>query len=147
MSVRSIFPNGEVYLLPPVADVSGSFTPTLAFVGGTGVTYANQQGAYTIIGGAVCQFSIWLELTSRGTAADGAVCAINGLPVAGRADAEIQLLCVATRGMDTEIATPISAAVGADYNFVRLLDADETDLTYADFEDTSRIFVSGSILI
>jgi hypothetical protein len=56
----------------------GTFTPVLAFAGGsTGITYTTQLGRYTKIGNRV-NFNITIDLSNKGSSAGGA--AITGLP-------------------------------------------------------------------
>jgi len=56
----------------------GTFTPVLAFAGGsTGITYTTQLGRYTKIGNRV-NFNITIDLSNKGSSAGGA--SISGLP-------------------------------------------------------------------
>lgn len=62
---------------------TGTFTPTLAFGGGsTGITYSNQQGRYQRVGDTV-HFAIELEITSKGS--DTGSATIQTLPFAAAA--------------------------------------------------------------
>lgn len=61
--------------------VEGTFTPGVAFGGGTtGITYSTQTGAYRQIGGIVF-FTIVLTLTNKGSSTGAAT--LTGMPVAG----------------------------------------------------------------
>lgn len=63
---------------------STTFTPVLAFGGGsTGITYTTQFGTYTRIGNTV-RFKIYLVLSSKGSSTGNAT--ITGLPVTSAND-------------------------------------------------------------
>jgi hypothetical protein len=71
---------------PAAADLSdyvtGTWTPTLHFVGGTvGITYNNQNGYYTQIGNTVF-FQADMTLTSKGSSTGAAY--ISGLPLTSK---------------------------------------------------------------
>lgn len=72
---------------------TGTFTPVLAFGGGsTGITYATQQAKYWRVGNVI-HFNINITLTAKGT--DTGDATITGLPVAAASDS--QTIQVASR--------------------------------------------------
>jgi hypothetical protein len=68
-----------VPVLPNFTD-STTFTPGIAFGGGTtGITYSTQQGRYVRIGKQIC-FQLYISLSNKGSSTGSAT--ITGLPVA-----------------------------------------------------------------
>lgn len=76
-SNTGIIPNTSTRTFAIVGETN-TFTPTLAFGGGsTGITYAGQTGSYTRIGNIVT-FTLSLVLTNKGSSTGAAI--ISGLP-------------------------------------------------------------------
>jgi hypothetical protein len=76
---------------------TGTFTPALAFGGGsTGITYASRYGTYTKIG-TRCFFSLFINLTSKGTSTG--VCTITGLPFTSNASNSLSTCSVQANGV------------------------------------------------
>lgn len=125
----------------------GSFTPVLAFGGGsTGITYTTQSGKYRKIGKIVF-FEIFIALSSKGSSTG--VATIAGLPFASAGTNP-------TRGGDigafTNITKPANTIdicwrLGAGLTFLQLLaniDAGATTgLLNGNFSDTTSIQMQG----
>lgn len=121
-----------------------SFTPSISFGNGTtGITYGAQNGYYQRIGN-ICFFSLFLELTSKGSSTGSAI--LEGLPFASSSN-KCRLYAV-TKNVDIPAnyysvlldtrsgQTRANIYVTGDNNAVGLL-------TDAEFANDSQIICSG----
>lgn len=122
----------------------GTFTPGIAFGGGTtGITYTARVGRYTKIGGRVF-FSLFVFLSNKGSSAGTA--RITGLPFTANPTASnfqnvatrIDLVAAALTTIQSFISP--SATLASLENVVA---GAATDLTEASFTNTSNIMLSG----
>jgi hypothetical protein len=124
----------------------GTFNPGLYFGGATvGVTYASRTGAYTKIGNVVF-FSLSMTLTSKGTSTGSAsINNIGFVPSAAGATTSIFISAVTSGVGDSFITTYMPPASGA-LGIFKYATGTATDLTNADFTNTSIVRASGIIL-
>ncbi len=117
-----------------------AFTPAASFGGGTtGITYTNQQGSYSRVGNLVF-FRLRLTLSNKGSSTGNAL--ITGLPLT-MAAAPAPSLTVGTWNAFNTITAPVTArGVPSTTTIVPIHNA-ATQLTDANFQNTSDIFVSG----
>jgi len=80
----------------PATASTGTFTPGIAFGGGsTGITYLEQQGYYTQIGNVV-NFTLAVYLSSKGSSTG--VASITGLPIAAGPNGDVNCIpCICSR--------------------------------------------------
>jgi hypothetical protein len=124
----------------------GTFTPTIAFGGGsTGVTYTNASGYYTKIGNIV-HFTALIDLSSKGT--DTGDVTIGGLPFTATS-ASGRFPDVNTRIIQNVVVdTFLQSAVLNNTTTVGILQYNSTTddqeyLTDADFSNNSELNVTG----
>lgn len=124
----------------------GTFTPTIAFGGGsTGVTYTNASGYYTKIGNIV-HFTALIDLSSKGT--DTGDVTIGGLPFTAT-HASGRFPDVNTRVIQNVVVdTFLQSAVLNNTTTVGILQYNSTTddqeyLTDADFSNNSELNVTG----
>jgi hypothetical protein len=119
----------------------GTFTPAIAFGGGTtGITYTTQSGNYTRIGRVVV-FDIVVTLSAKGSSTGSAQ--ITGLPIAaaGEATTAIHVTAMTAGVGDTHLQSVVSGSV------IVLRDisgGSQANLTDVDFSNTSSIRISGA---
>lgn len=125
---------------------SSTFTPYVAFGGGTtGITYSSQDGNYTIIGNRLF-FDIRIVLTSKGTSTGSTT--IKGLPYNTKNDSTYRvspsvgyMSSVTYTGMIISWMNYNSTQI----NIMQITEAGSISaLTHANFADGSFINVSGN---
>jgi hypothetical protein len=123
--------------------VEGTFTPAIAFGGGTtGITYTTQTGFYTRIGRIVV-FDLTVTLSAKGSSTGNAQ--VTGMPITA---ADNSIASIHITGMTAGVGdTHVQAAVGGTPTVVALRDISggaQANLTDVDFTNTSSIRVSGA---
>jgi hypothetical protein len=122
--------------------VEGTFTPALAFGGGTtGITYTSQSGTYTRIGRLV-HVEILLLLSAKGSSTGSAT--ITGLPltIANTAPASIQISGMTAGVGDTLVQTLFSGG-GTTMALQDISSGNAASLTDVDFTNTSLLRICG----
>ena len=126
--------------------VNGTFTPAVTFGGGsTGITYISQVGNYTICG-HVCNFQIYVYLSSKGASTGGA--ALQNLPTASRGLSggafvfPLNLSSAVLVGVNGINGVMVGSAAA-----ILMTDQTGTSLTDVHFNNNTEIFISGSYLI
>lgn len=124
---------------------NSTFAPTVTFGGAsTGITYGAQTGSYTLCGN-VCNFVIYIQLTSKGSATGAA--SIQNLPTASRAIGggvfvfPLQLSTAVLVGING-----INGAMTGSSATILMTDQTGASLTDVNFNNNTEIFISGSYL-
>jgi hypothetical protein len=121
----------------------GTFTPGLAFGGGTtGITYSSQVGTYTRIG-RVVEVGIQVTLSAKGSSTG--IATITGLPFT--VGSGISQFALSVNAMTAGVGdTHLQAIANASATTITLSDISAggtVDLTDVDFTNTSRIRIGG----
>lgn len=124
---------------------AGTFTPTLTFGGAAvGLTYSKQVGRWQRIGNRVF-FTALVILSAKGSSTGAAV--LNGLPVAGEATVDnFQMLPVRPSSLVSTSGSIVAllTAGGTTLAIAQTTTGTTTNLTDANFNNTSQILISGS---
>ena len=124
---------------------AGTFTPTLTFGGAAvGLTYSKQVGRWQRIGNRVF-FTALVILSAKGSSTGNAV--LNGLPVAGEATVDnYQMLPVRPSSLVSTSGSIVAllTAGGTTLAIAQTTTGTTTNLTDANFNNTSQILISGS---
>jgi hypothetical protein len=129
---------------------TGTFTPALAFGGGsTGITYGSRYGTYTKIG-TRCFFSLFIQLTSKGTSTGA--CTITGLPFTSNASNALSAFSIQTNGVSASNYF-ITAYIDVNQSFINVNLCSTTanaaaalNLTDVQWSGTGNIVVTGHYL-
>lgn len=118
----------------------GTFTPALAFGGGsTGITYSSRTGAFTRIGNVV-HFTFFIGLTAKGSSTG--VATVGTLPyTSGSA-----IAVAAMNARNITISSSVVATIAANATSVGFIDAiggGVVSVDDTDFSDTTQITVTG----
>lgn len=125
---------------------TNTFTPGIAFGGGTtGITYSEQSGTYWVVG-AIVFVKIQVTLTNKGSSTGNA--AITGLPFTSANDAfKITVPISANTVTYNASYTWCTANVGANGTTINLIQngsgQTNTALTNTNFANTSQILIGG----
>jgi hypothetical protein len=144
------FSNGIIFANETMSTYDeGSFTPGVAFGGGTtGITYSNQVGRYTRIGNVV-RFTLYVELSNKGSSTGSAT--VTGLPFTS---ANVTNLITPVRiqanlvNLDTAggYYSPVGV-IGVNGTTITLNEQGDNSavaaLTEADFSNTTELRISG----
>jgi hypothetical protein len=129
------------------APTNGTFTPTITFGGsGTGITYTTNNGFYSRVGDTVT-FSIYIALSSKGSAAGAA--SINGLPLTSRTTGSAGYTIPMFMSGSTLPASILGFLTSASAGFL-VQGQDPSGLLTLDdtyFVNNTEIFCSGSYLV
>lgn len=126
-------------------NTDGTFTPTLAFGGGsTGITYSNQWGFYTRVGNMVTIY-IYLILTSKGS--DTGAATIGGMPFSARTptgNPPFPIYCenITFTGNPSPFMSGSTMILGNSVSGTSFAQWDDTSFT-----NSSDLIISGSYLI
>lgn len=120
----------------------GTFTPSITFGGGsTGITYTQQNGAYTRIGGVVL-FDVNIALSSKGSSTGSL--AITGLPLTVAATRPTSAyIDNMTAGIGDGFLMGEVISGGTTGRISKVSAGSRTTLTDADFTNTSVIRLAG----
>jgi len=128
-------------------ETDSTFTPAIAFGGGTtGITYTTQTGSYTRIGNIIT-FSIEIVLSSKGSSSGTST--ITGLPVALKAGSAKAVFFATLEGVTYTGTTGASmAAAGTTLTFYSIASAGSSQVI-ADtaWTNTSKVYITGSYLV
>lgn len=129
--------------------VQSTFTPVLAFGGGsTGITYTLQKGIYTRIGNTV-SFKIHITLSNKGSSTGAAT--ISGLPVTPANDGATQDVFCALVGTSFPASVTVSAGeivpASTTLNINGFGSSTATNFTDTNFTNTSQIRMSGTYFV
>lgn len=133
---------GAWIVLNPAEVVQGTFTPGIAFGGGTtGLTYSNRVGAYAKIGPFV-YVKLDVRLSAKGSSTGGAT--ITGLPFTASGGAQATGVVAAYFNLATISFTPVfTVAAGTTTGVLQQGGAASmTNLTEANFTNTSILTLS-----
>lgn len=126
-----------------------TFTPGLTFGGGsTGMTFSTRNGRYSRIGNIVI-FRLYLALSAKGSSTGAAV--VTGLPVgAANNSAEYQTFPVYISGTAAAIGAHVTGYLeptGTVFNLTKTSAAAFTQMTDADFSNTTDMIVQGAYFV
>lgn len=127
-------------------NVNDTFTPTITFGGlSTGITYGVQSGYYSRVGDVVT-FSVYILLTSKGSATGAA--SIQGLPVNSRAvGGGSFVLPLALGTANLAGINGISGLLIGTSSTVLLSDEAAASLDDTAFNNNTSVYLSGSYLV
>lgn len=130
------------------AYVESTFTPTITFGDlAVGATYSQQTGVYTQIGNVI-HFSLFLNLSSKGTSTGNVKIEGLPLPVIGSifCPCSISLQNVTSGVGDTYISAYTYA--GTSYiNIYKMVAGVKTVLANTDITNTSQFFIAGTYFV
>lgn len=142
--------NGTSAMTTTTLVTATTFTPVLAFGGGsTGITYSTQYGKYQHVGNCVT-FAIFFALSSKGSSTGSAT--ITGLPVTSSNDGGsysffLDILDGGAAGSTYFIATLAANASSLSLFYVLSTAGTRTALPDANFNNNSTIKVYGSYFV
>lgn len=118
----------------------GTFTPALAFGGGsTGITYSSRSGTFTRIGNVV-YFTFFIGLTAKGSSTGGAT--VGTLPYTS--GSSIAVAAINARNITISNSAVATIAAGAtSVGFIDAIGGGVVSVDDTDFSDTTQITATG----